>query len=291
MNIRSQSSVFAFIGLALSLLSNARGQVQCWGPGMSAPVTLTETNRSEYVFVGKPFRCDIYGVAGKLELGSRANNATLVNGVFKEKILGGLLGNGPTVQSASYVVLQTGLTKVYPEKISVSNSAPGTSVGPIQQYGQDWTLSDPKNRVNVNYGFYLAGSSLLGSLLPGVASPANYNLNPKGYFYALGEYHETAPVLTGTLAVSSDQIISGASVNVSYQISRYDAPIYRPPFLGLDLADVGLTILGSPPQTSAANAPVGAAPVIATGKSSDLRVTINLANNQGQGWLKISSAP
>ncbi len=258
---------------------------------MSAPVTLTETNRSMNVSVGKPFRCDIFGVAGKLELGNKANNATLVNGIFKEKILGGLLGTGPTVQSASYVMLQTGLTTVYPEKLSVSGWSPGLSMGPIQQYGQNWTLSDPKHRVNVNYAFHLAGSSLLGALLPGVASPANYNLNPKGYFYVLGEYHEAPPVMTGTLEISSAEVISGASVNVSYQTTRYDAPVYRPPFLGLDLANVGLTVLGSPPQEQTAGTPPGAAQVIATGKSSDLHVTINLAANQGQGWLKVTNTP
>ncbi|WP_411827869.1 hypothetical protein [Luteolibacter sp. AS25] len=291
MSISSYARASAYAAAVLTVSNIATAQVECWGPGMSSPVTLTEYNRSATVTLAKPFRCDIFGVAGKLELGNKANNATVKNGLFKQNILGGLLGTGQTVQSSTYVVLQTGLTKFYPENFSVSNSSPGASVGPVMQYGENWTLSDPRNPANVSYGFHLAGSSLLGSLLPGVISPANYNLNPKGYFYVLGEYHEAPPVMTGTLVVSSEQVISGVSVNVSYQISRFDAPIYRPPFLGLDLGDVGLTVLGSPPQDSAAGTSVGAVPVVATGESNFLHVTINLGNDQGQGWRKISTTP
>lgn len=292
MSICSKLSALTCAGAILSLLTRpAEAQIECWAPGMTAPVTLSETSRSAYASPGKPFRCDIFGVAGKIELGSQAYNATLVNGIFKQKLLGGLLGTGPTVQSATYVTLQTGLTRFYPENLSVSSWSPGASVGPVQQYGQNWTLSDPRNPVTVNYGFHMAGSSLLGSLLPGILSPANYNLNPKGYFYVLGEYHEAPPVMTGLLGVSSQEVFTGLPVNVSYQIVRLDAPIYRPPFLGLDLANVGLTVLGTPPQSAASNPAVGAAPVIATGRSGDLQVTIDLATNQGQGWLKVALTP
>eukprot|EP00903_Cladosiphon_okamuranus_P004064 g4062.t1 len=273
MNTRPFLLASASAAAILTVSNNATAQVECWGPGMSAPVTLTEYDRSATITLSKPFRCDIFGVAGKLELGDKAQNATVKNGVFKQKLLGGLLGTGPTVQSTTYVVLQTGLTQFYPENFSVSGSSPGASVGPVMQYGENWTLSDPRNPANVSYGFHLAGSSLLGSLLPGLISPANYNLNPKGYFYILGEYHEAPPVMTGSLAVSSEHVLSGVSVNVSYEISRYDTPIYRPPFLGLDLGDIGLTVLGSPPQDQTAGSTAGAAPVISTGDSNLLHVT------------------
>jgi hypothetical protein len=291
MSARSIIGVLAMAG-ALVPCHQSQAQVQCWGPGMTAPVTLTETNRSATVPVGKPFRYDVFGIAGKLELGDRANNATVVNGVFKEKLLGGLLGTGGTVQSTGFVALQTGLTNVYPHRLSVKSTTPGTSVGPVHQYGENWTLSDPLHPATVNLGFHMPGSSLLGSLLPGIASPANYNLNPKGYFYVLGEYHAAPPVMSGALTFSSaDQVITGAMVNVSYQITRYDAPIYRPPFLGLDLGDVGLTVLGTPP----AEPPSGPlAPVltpITTGLSGDLHVTVDIATGQGPGWLKVTITP
>jgi hypothetical protein len=269
--------------------SMAFSQVECWAPGMPAPIVLSESARSGSAYLGKPFRYEVFGVAGKLTLGDKANNATVVNGLFKEKVLGGLLGYGGTVQSNAYVALQTSLTNIYPHRLSVTGNSPGNSVGPLQQYGQNWTLSDPRYRNAVNLTFHMPGSSLLGSLLPGIASPANYNLNPKGYFYVLGEYHEAPPVLSGTLALSSDEVLSGVPVNVSYNISRYETPIYRPPFLGLDLGNIGLTVLGTPPQSSTANPVVPILPTIVTGRSTDLNVTINLAAPQGQGWIKVSN--
>jgi len=259
---------------------------------MSVPVTLTETNRGATVSVGKPFRFDVFGVAGKLELGERANNATVVNGIFKQKLLGGLLGTGGTVHSTGYVALQTGLTNIYPQRLSVTGTAPGTTIGPVHQYDVNWTLSDPQHPATVNLGFHMPGSSLLGSLLPGIASPANYNLNPKGYFYVLGEYHAAPPVMSGTLATSSaDQVITGSMVNVSYQITRYDAPIYRPPFLGLDLGDVGLTVLGTPPAEPPSGPLAQALSTIATGLGTDLHVTVDIATGQGPGWLKVTITP
>ncbi|RYD37816.1 MAG: hypothetical protein EOP87_02790 [Verrucomicrobiaceae bacterium] len=259
---------------------------------MSAPLTLTEGNRSATAYLGKPFRYDVFGVAGKLELGDRANNAALVNGVFREKLLGGLLGTGGTVQSTGYVALQTGLTNVYPQRLTAKGTTPGTSVGPVHQYGANWTLSDPLNPVSVNLAFHMPGSSLLGSLLPGIASPANYNLNPKGYFYVLGEYHAAPPVMSGTLTTSSaDQVITGSMVNVSFQITRYDAPIYRPPFLGLDLGDVGLAVLGSPPASPPTGPLTQALAPITTGLSTDLHVTVDIATGHGPGWLSVSITP
>lgn len=291
MSARSKIGALAMAG-ALVPWHQSHAQVQCWGPGMTAPVILTETNRSATISVGKPFRYDVFGVAGKLELGDRANNAAVVNGVFKEKLLGGLLGTGGTVQSTGFVALQTGLTNVYPQRLSVKAATPGTSVGPVHQYGANWTLSDPRHPATVNLGFHMPGSSLLGSLLPGIASPANYNLNPKGYFYVLGEYHAAPPVMSGTLTASSaDEVITGSMVNVSYQITRYDAPIYRPPFLGLDLGDVGLTVLGTPPAEPPSGPLTQALSPITTGLSGDLHVTVDIATGQGPGWLKVTITP
>jgi len=290
MSARSKIGTLALVGV-LASSAESHAQVQCWAPGMSASVTLTETARSASVMVGKPFRYDVFGVAGRLELGDRANNASVVNGVFREKLLGGLLGNGNIVQSASYVTLQTGLTNFYPQRLSVSANSPGVSVGPLHQYGANWTLSDPLHPATVNLGFHMAGSGLLGTLLPGLVSPANYNLNPKGYFYVLGEYHAAPPVMTGTLTIpTGNEVITGSSVNVSYQINRYDLPIYRPPFLGLDLADVGLTVLGTPPATAPSGPITQAIAPITTGLSTDLHVTVDIATGQGPGWLKVTIA-
>lgn len=288
-NCTRSGSSFPTLAAALILTAHSQAQVQCWAPGMSAPVTLTESTRSANVPVGKPFRYDVFGVAGKLELGNKANNATLVNGVFKEKLLGGLLGTGGTVQSTAFVEVQTGPTNFYPQRLSVTGSSPGTLVGPVHQYGTNWTLSDPQHPVSVNLGFHMAGSSLLGVLLPGIASPANYNLNPSGYCYVLGEYHAAPPVMSGSLSFSAgDRVIHGSSVDVSYQISRYDTPIYRPPFLGLDLGDVGLTVLGTPPASPPSGPLTQALAPITTGLSTDLNVTVDIATGQGNGWLKVS---
>lgn len=292
MSSRSISNALVSAGAMLLLSPCCHAQVQCWAPGMPAPITLTETTRSSSVSIGKPFRYDVFGIAGKLELGNRANNAAVVGNTYKELILGGLLGTGGTVQSTAYVTLQTGLTNFYPNRLSVTGINPAISVGPVHQYGANWTLSDPLHPANVNLGFHMAGSSLLGSLLPGLLSPANYNLNPKGYFYVLGEYHAAPPVMSGTLTISGgDQVISGSSVNVSYQINRYDLPIYRPPFLGLDLGDIGLTVLGTPPAAPPSGPLTQALLPITTGNSADLHVTLNLAANQGTGWLKIKLTP
>ena len=289
MSTRSYFFVLVAAGTLPLVPPVAVSQIECWAPGMPGPVVLSEGARSASVYLGKPFRYEVFGVAGKITLGDRANNATVVNGLFKEKVLGGILGYGNTVQSNAYVALQTSLTNIYPHRLSVTGNSPGSSVGPLQQYGQNWTLSDPIYRKPVNLTFHMPGSTLLGSLLPGIASPANYNLNPKGYFYVLGEYHEAPPLLTGTLAVSSDEVLSGVPVNVSYGITRYETPIYRPPFLGLDLANIGLTILGTPPQNNTTAPAVPVLPKIVTGRSSDLTVTINLAAAQGQGWIKVSN--
>ena len=289
MSTRSHFFVLAGAGILPLLPSAAVSQVECWAPGMPSPIVLSENTRSASAYLGKPFRYEVFGIAGKLTLGDRANNAIVVNGVFKEKVLGGLLGYGGTVQSNASVALQTSLTNIYPHRLSVTATAPGISVGPVQQYGQNWTLSDPRYQSAVNLTFHMPGSTLLGSLLPGIASPANYNLNPKGYFYVLGEYHAAPPVMSGTLAVSSDEVLSGVPVNVTYDITRYETPIYRPPFLGLDLANIGLTVLGTPPSSAATTAIVPVLPTIVTGRSSDLNVTINLAATKGQGWLKVSN--
>lgn len=292
MKPRPYRALPAATGIVLiHLFQPLRAQVQCWAPGMDAPVTLTEHSRSANVFLGKPFRYDVFGIAGKLELGNRANNAELSGGVFKQKILGGLLGLGGTVHSTAYVYLQTGPANIYPQQLSITHSSPGAGIGPVHAYGQNWTLSDPIVPKNVNLGFHMAGSTLLGALLPGLISPPHYNLNPKGHFYVLGEYHAAPPVMTGTIDISADQVIVGSSVDLIYGINRFDTPIHRPPFLGLDLADIGLTVLGTPPPPET-NGPISnALAPITTGVSLDLEVTVNLAAGQGHGWLKITKTP
>lgn len=276
-----------FLGISAVAPTAAEGQVTCWAPGIpeAANLVLTEGNRSvAYNLPGKPYRYDIYGVAGKLKLGNKAAGAITSNNTFR----GGLLGTGGSVNSTAFVMLQTALLTYYPLKLEVSGKHPGTSAGPVHHYGPLWTLSDPIDRKTVSLRFHLPASGLLGGLLPGIASPAYYNQNPEGYFYLLGVYHPEPPVMTGLLNVSSDQVIHGSPVNLNYSFVRYDAPIYRPPFLGLDLGDVGLTVLGTPPQTPS-NGPLSQnlSPVT-TGLSSALSVAVDLTLAQGEGWLKIN---
>lgn len=273
--------------LALGALTPcALAQVECWAPGMNTAVTLNESTRSRSVSLGRPYRYDVFGVAGKLTLGNSAANALLVGNVFREKLLG-LIPTGAVVNSMAYVRLQTGLTQVYPEQLAVSGNSPGASVGPLHKYGSNWTLSDPQHKADVNLAFHMAGSGLLG----GITAPAHYNLNPSGYFYVLGEYHAAPPVMTGELTVASTSVVHGSSVAISYGINRHELPpVYRPPFLGLDLGDVNLTILGTPPAPSQPGQGQGLdLPEIQT--PDLLSVAIDLSGTQGQGWIKVSRSP
>jgi hypothetical protein len=253
---------------------------------MNTSVTLSEGTRSRSVSLGKPYRYDVFGVAGKLTLGDSAASALLVSNLFREKLLG-LIPTGSVVNSTAYVRLQTGLTQLYPEQLAVSGNTPGTSVGPLYQYGSNWTLSDPQHAANVNLTFHLAGSGLLG----GLTAPKFYNLNPSGYFYVLGEYHAAPPVMTGELAVASNSVVHGSSVAISYGINRHELPpVYRPPFLGLDLGDVNLTVLGTPPAPPQSGNGAGLdLPEIQTPEL--LSVAIDLSGTQGPGWLKVSRTP
>ncbi|RYF50490.1 MAG: hypothetical protein EOO38_05540 [Cytophagaceae bacterium] len=160
--------------------------------------------------MGKPYRYDVYGVAGSLELGDQARDTIVTSGKFRQKYL---IGSGPIVSSTGAITLQTGLLNYYPKQLSVTGNSPATAVGPVLNYGALWTLSDPKNPANVNLTFHQTGSSLLGALLPGLLEPAYANLNPKGSFYVLGEYHAAPPVMTGTLAVGADSVLMGCPVS------------------------------------------------------------------------------
>lgn len=283
MSFRSPLSGLAILGAASGMLcSQALAGVDCWAPGMGAPVTLTETVRNRNAVIVKPYRYDIYGIAGNLKLGNKAVNAEVVDGVYRLKLLG-LLGLGTPVDSTAYVQLQTGLTKFYPQVLTVKSKTVGAAYGPVYQYGERWTLADPKNPVNANLTFHLPGSNLLAALL---AAPPNYNLNPEGYFYVLGEYHAAPPVMTGTLTVPAQTVLVGTATSVSYSINRYQAPIYRPPFLGLDLGDINLTILGTPPLGTPSNPGPGGVPA-GPPPASLLSVAIDLSANSGSGWLKI----
>ena len=250
---------------------------------MSSTVTLSETSGSKTVTIAKPYRYDVFGVAGTLVLGNKAVGATPVSNVFKQKYL---IGTGGTVTSTAYVGLQTGLLslKTYPERLSVASSQVGASVGPVMQYGQNWTLSDPKNKVDVTLTFQQSGGSLLGNLLPGLFDVSYPNQNPSGHFYVLGEYHATAPTMTGTLSVSSDQILAECPINLSFTVQKDDLPVYRPPFLGLDLGSTNLTILGTPPATTVPTSSVVQATVKIS--SSQVSVVVDLNSSEGNGWKK-----
>jgi len=267
--------------------SAASAQVECWAPGMTSPVTLSENTRNRSVSFTRPYRYDVFGVAGRLVLGNRAANAEVVNNEFHLKLLG-LIGLGAAVDSTAYVRLQTGLTQFYPQDLTVKGRFPGVQVGPVHQYGQSWTLCDPRNPRDVSLTFHLAGSGLLGSLL----APSYYNLNPSGYFYVLGEYHSAPPVMTGEIAVASNSILYGASVPISYRIDRAEQrPVYRPPFLGLDLGDANLTILGSPPASSGSDTSGGVIDLPNIQTPDLISVTVDLSGSQGNGWIKIRRAP
>ncbi|MCW1921652.1 hypothetical protein OKA05_03750 [Luteolibacter arcticus] len=270
-----------------ALLSNVSAQVECWAPGMSSPVVLTEGTRSRTVSFNRPYRYDVFGVAGRLELGNRAVNTTVVNNQFHLKLLG-LIGTGSAVDSTAFVRLQTGLTQFYPEDLTVKGRFPGVEVGPLHNYGASWTLCDPRNPRDVNLTFHLAGSGLLGSLL----APAYYNLNPSGYFYVLGEYHSAPPVMTGEISVPSNSILYGAAVPITYRIDREEQrPVFRPPFLGLDLGDANLTILGSPPSSSSGGSGSGLIDLPDYQAPDLVSVTLDLSGSQGHGWIKISRSP
>ena len=275
------------VSVHLSISSTAKAQVDCWAPGMTAPVTLTESTRSRAVSFNRPYRYDVFGVAGRLELGNRAVNASVSNNQFHQKLLG-LIGTGSPVDSTAYVSLQTGLTQFYPEKLSVTGRFPGVEVGPLLHYGESWTLCDPRNPRDVNLTFHMAGSSLLGSLL----APAYYNLNPSGHFYVLGEYHAAPPVMTGKISVPSNSILHGAAVPITYRIDREEQrPVYRPPFLGLDLGDANLTVLGSPPSNSGSDTSGGLIDLPDLQTPDLLSVTLDLSGSQGNGWIKIRRTP
>ncbi|RYD21944.1 MAG: hypothetical protein EOP88_09670 [Verrucomicrobiaceae bacterium] len=180
MKTRSAPGGCALVGTCLCLAApQIHAQVECWAPGMASSVLLTSTSGSRSVSLGKPYRYDVFGVAGSLELGDQARDALVVSGKFRQKYL---IGTGSIVSSTGAITLQTGLLTYYPKQLSVTGNTPTTAVGPILNYGALWTLSDPKNPANVNFTFHQTGSSLLGALLPGLLEPAHANLNPKGSF-------------------------------------------------------------------------------------------------------------
>lgn len=272
---------------AATSLSPCSAQVDCWAPGMTSSVVLSETNRHASVSLGRPYRYDVYGVAGQLQLGNRAVNASVSNQKFVRKTLGLFETNTP-VTSKAYVMLQTGLLKFYPETLSISGDAPGAAVGPVQQFGSLWTLCDPRNQVPVNLAFHLPGSTLLSGLLSTIASPDHYNLNPTGHFYVMGTCHMSPPVMTGQLQIEQETVLFGTSCVVGYEIQREEQnPVFRPPFLGLDLGDVNLTVLGTPPaggDGGLIDLPDFEAPEIAS-------IEIDLSGSGGPGWNRILSNP
>lgn len=97
---------------------------------------------------GRESHLSIHGVTGRLELGNRAVNTTVVNNQFHQKLLG-LIGTGSPVDSTAFVQLQTGLARFYPEKLAVNGRFPGGEVGPLHQYGESWTLCDPRHPADV----------------------------------------------------------------------------------------------------------------------------------------------
>lgn len=284
----------AILGVCLCSAPLSQAQVECWAPGMTQPVTLTSAlgNGSKTVKLGKPYRYDVYGVAGSLELGGSARDATVNGGVFKRNGLLGIPGN-TTVSSNAYVMMQTGLLnlKVYPKKLEVSGTAPGTRVGPVVSYGDNWTLSDPKNPAQVDLTFHQSGSSLLGGLLPGILEPSYANLNPKGTFYVLGEYHAAPPVMTGTLVLGADKVLTGCPVSYSYEIKKHDLPVYRPPLLGVLLSDINVTVLGTPPPRPAGNQSPNIAQVAVSIDPNQIQVAIDLNLTQGAGWKRTNVLP
>lgn len=290
MNLRKLFRVISSGVALVTFTSLSQGQVTCWAPGMTDTVTLTEGNRQIQKSFGTPYRYDVFGVAGQLSLGNRATNTEVVNNRFYQKVLG-LLGTGAAVESTALVALQTGLTRFYPEFLSVKGSFPGTQIGPVHQYGQNWTLCDPRHPVPVNLTFHLGGSSLLSSLTPGLLSPAYNNLNPSGYFYVLGEYHSAPPVISGELTIAAESVLYGSSFAIEFELDKQELqPVFRPPFLGLDLGDVNLTVLGTPPSSGSNSSTVNLdLPDVPLPDLVD--VTIDLSGQQGSGWLKIQRAP
>lgn len=285
MSASSKLCVRTFVGMFVGFTSLSLAQVECWAPGMSSSVVLTSGlgAGSKSVNLGKPYRYDVFGVGGTLELGDQAKDAVALNGKFRQRVL---LGTGNIVTSTAFVELQTGLLNVYPQQLTVKSNTPGASVGPILQYGANWTLSDPKHPATVNLTFHQSGSSLLTSLLPGLLEPSYSNLNPKGTFYVLGEYHAAPPVMTGALDVAAQSVLNGCSVSYTYNIQKNENTTYRPPLLGVLLGSTNVTILGTPPASSTGGQGSGGVQVAVTIDPNQVMVAINLSAGQGNGWKK-----
>ncbi|MBK1884012.1 hypothetical protein JIN85_16450 [Luteolibacter pohnpeiensis] len=283
MSTRSHLQALAFALVSPFFIPSATAQVSCWAPGMSSPVTLKGDAGSTSVSLGKPYRYEIHGVAGRIELGNSASGAVLVDGQFRQKYL---VGYGPVVSSTAFIKLQTNLLNVYPKYIGVTGTSPGNPASPVEDYGPTWTLADPKNPASVNLTFHSASSGLLGSLLPGVLAPAYYNINPTGYFYVLGICHWSPPPVTGTLEFSASEVLNGYPVNVSYSIQRDSDDVYRPPFIQAILGNTSVTVLGTPPSSGSAPT-VSPAPTPNSGSGLSVNVQIDLAANSGTGWTRI----
>jgi len=206
------------------LVANTGANVQCWAPGMgSTIITMTSYGQLTSVSFGRPFRYEIYGVAGRLTLGNLMHSGGINSG--------GRFSNNPNsssdnhlVDSTTSVKLLVNSTHTYPRLIAVTGPRPGFTFGPARLYGGNWITNELFGYPDTTIGFKLAGTE----------SGDFVNKNPYGYFYVVGEYHAQPPMPVGWLTVDRSWVLAGLTAPVGYSILRAGSAESVPPFTDYD---------------------------------------------------------
>lgn len=188
------------------LHANTGANVQCWAPGMGSQiVTVTSYGQQIDVSFGRPFRYEVYGVAGRLTLGSRMHIGGVdSNGYFTSNVRNSDVKN--RVDSTSSLRLLVNNEHVYPRLIGVTGERPGDAFGPARLYGESWVTQEKTGFPDTTLGFKLAGTE----------SGDYVNRNPYGYFYVIGEYHPVPPNPIGEIGVQHEFVLQGLSTQVYY---------------------------------------------------------------------------
>ncbi|MBX3741236.1 MAG: hypothetical protein KF712_09620 [Akkermansiaceae bacterium] len=200
------------IALAGSASGNTGANVQCWAPGMTAPITLNSHGQGIGVYCGRPENYVIYGVAGSITLGNQCDGAfpdpnSSDNRFRQGWWIGGL---GAHTNISSHVKLQVNWAQYYPKRVEVTGDRPGVSSGPVRLYGETWETAKKFGYRETTVVFHLAGSQ-------DYAIP---NRNPSGFFYVVGEINPTAGEPTGKLTIDSNYLLRGNITPVGYSITR-----------------------------------------------------------------------
>jgi len=254
-----------------TLHANTGANVQCWAPGMGSQiVTITSYGQTLNVSFGRPFRYEIYGVAGRITLGNRMHTGRVdPNGYFSSNIRNSDVKD--RVDSTTSLRLLVNNEHIYPRLISITGATPGVTYGPARLYGESWVTFEKSGFPDTTLGFRLAGTEA-GDFV---------NRNPFGYFYVIGEYHPVPPNPTGEIGVLHDFVLQGMSTQVFYKILRVGAAQTVPPFADYDpnqeIIDgeaPPLPVLDGDPVPDGETQYPGATP-------------IEMGENIGDGWTKI----